>query len=89
MLKAGLTYDRTDNRGRNFASLYGYQGLGEVLGGMANNDPMASHVGADNRFQKANVSLGRIHSLGHDYFVLLRGAGQISTGPLPIIEQVL
>lgn len=89
MLKVGVTYDRTDSQGRNFLSLYGYQGLGKFLGGMADNDPLASHVGADNRFQKADLSLGRIHSLGHDFFLLLRGTGQISTGPLPIIEQVL
>jgi hemolysin activation/secretion protein len=89
MLKAGVNYDRTDNTGRTFASLYGYQGLGEMLGGMDNNSALASHVGTDNRFQKADLSLGRIHSLGHDFFLLVRGTGQISTGPLPIIEQVL
>jgi len=76
MAKAGVSYDRTDSWGRNFASLYGFQGLGHILGGMADNSLEASHVGADDRFRKANLSLGRIHALGNDFFFLARGMGQ-------------
>jgi hemolysin activation/secretion protein len=89
MLKAGLNYDRTDQTGRNFLSVYGFQGLGKTLGGMADNDPMATRQGADNRFTKVDVTVSRIQSLFKDVFFILRGTGQISTGPLAIIEQFL
>jgi hemolysin activation/secretion protein len=89
MAKAGVNYDRTDSLGRNFVSLYGFQGLGEVLGGMENNDPLPTRQGADNRFTKGTVALGRVHTIRQDVFLVLRGAGQITTGPLPIIEQFL
>lgn len=89
MAKVGFNYDRTDHMGRNFVSLYGYQGLGEVLGGMENNDPLATRQGADNRFTKGTMSLGRVHDIRDNVFLILRGSGQIATGPLPIIEQYL
>ncbi len=87
--KAGLNYDRTDSTGRNFASVYGFQGIGKNLGGMENDDPLATTSGADNRFTKGNLYLGRVQSLGNDMFLILRGSGQISTGPLVVIEQFL
>jgi hemolysin activation/secretion protein len=87
--KVGINYDRTDGTGRTFLSLYGYQGLGKVLGGMADNDPQATRQGVDNRFTKAAASLGRIQSLGREYFLILQGTGQMSTGPLAIIEQFM
>ena len=89
MIKLGINYDRTDQSGRNFATIYGFQGLGEILGGMENNDPLATRPGADNRFTKGTLSLGRIHDLSDKVFLILRGSGQIATGPLPIIEQYL
>jgi hypothetical protein len=42
MVKPGVIYDRADATGRSFLSLYGYQGLGSILGGMANNAPDAT-----------------------------------------------
>jgi len=89
MLKAGINYDRSDIYGRNFLSVYGFQGLGEAFGGMDNDDPLATRRGADNRFTKANVAAGRVHKVTDDVFLILRAAGQISMGPLPIIEQFL
>jgi hemolysin activation/secretion protein len=89
MVKLGVNYDRTDLTGRSFLSLYGFQGLSELLGGMSNEDPMATRQGADNRFTKADLSIGRIQNLIDDVFLILRGSGQISGGPLPIIEQFL
>ncbi|WP_447979648.1 ShlB/FhaC/HecB family hemolysin secretion/activation protein [Candidatus Nitrospira bockiana] len=89
MLKIGITYDRTDVAGRSFFSVYGFQGLGEMLGGMGDNHALASRQGADNRFTKAVVSAGRMHGLVSDLYAVVRATGQIATGPLPIIEQWL
>lgn len=89
LLKLGFNYDRVDRRGRTFVSLYGFQGLGEALGGMQNNDPQATRQGADDRFTKATILAGRIESLGGDRLLILRGSGQVSTEPLVVIEQFL
>ncbi len=89
LLKLGLNYDRVDRRGRSFLSLYGFQGLGEALGGMSNNDPQATRQGADDRFTKATLQIGRIESLGGENLLILRAYGQVSTAPLVVIEQFL
>jgi len=89
VLKLGFNYDRLDLSGRTYLSLYGFQGLGEALGGMANNDPQATRLGADDRFTKATFNAGRIQSLGHDVLLLLRSSGQGTTRPLVVIEQML
>jgi hemolysin activation/secretion protein len=89
LLKLGVNWDRLDLNGRWYASVYGFQGLGEALGGMENNSPQASRRGADNRFTKGTMVAGRIQSLGHDVLLVLKGAGQITTGPVVVIEQML
>jgi hemolysin activation/secretion protein len=89
LLKLGINYDRLDLTGRTFLSLYGYQGLGEALGGMNNDEPLATRQGADNRFTKATVTTGRIQSLGHESLLILKGTGQVTTGPVVVIEQML
>ncbi|MFO0775092.1 MAG: ShlB/FhaC/HecB family hemolysin secretion/activation protein [Nitrospiraceae bacterium] len=89
LLKAGVNYDQLDGSGRTYASVYGFQGVGEVWGGMDNNDRLTTRQGADNRFTKGTVSAGRIQSLPHDLLFILKGSGQISTGPLVVIEQLL
>ena len=89
MAKLGVNYDRLDLSGRTYFSLYGFQGLGEMLGGMSDNSPQATRQGTDNRFTKATVSAGRIQSLGHDVLLVLRANGQATTGPVVVIEQML
>lgn len=89
MARLGINYDRLDLSGRTYISLYGYQGLGEVLGAMDNNAPLTTRQGADNRFTKGTVAAGRIQSLGHDLLLVVRGTGQITTGPVVVIEQML
>ena len=89
MLKLGVSYDRQDGTGRTFLSLYGYQGLGKFLGGMADNAPQATRLGADNRFTKAAVAASRVQSVWENVYLIVRGTGQISTGILPILEEVL
>ncbi|BFU94971.1 MAG: putative Hemolysin activation/secretion protein [Nitrospira sp.] len=88
-LKLGVNYDRLDLSGRTYFSLYGFQGLGEALGGMQNNDPQSTRAGADDRFTKGTLTAGRIQSLGHDVLLLLRASGQLTTRPLVVIEQML
>jgi hemolysin activation/secretion protein len=88
-LKLGINWDRLDLSGRWYASLYGFQGLGDILGGMSNNSPQATRTGADNRFTKATLAAGRIQSLGHDVLLVLKGTGQGTTAPLVVIEQML
>ena len=88
-LKLGLNWDRLDLSGRWYASVYGFQGLGEFLGGMSDNSVQSTRQGADNRFTKATLAAGRIQSLGHDVLLVVRGSGQITTGPVVVIEQML
>lgn len=88
-LKLGLNWDRLDLSGRWYASVYGFQGLGQFLGGMSDNSVQSTRQGADNRFTKATLAAGRIQSLGHDVLLVVRGSGQITTGPVVVIEQML
>ena len=89
MAKLGVNYDRLDLSGRTYVSLYGFQGLGQFLGGMEDNSSMATRKGADNRFTKATLNAGRIQSLGHDVQLFIRANGQMTTGPVVVIEQFL
>ena len=88
-LKLGVNWDRLDLSGRWYASVYGFQGLGPILGGMSDNSPQSTRQGADNRFTKATLATGRIQSLGHDVLLVVKGSGQITTGPVVVIEQML
>ena len=89
LVKLGVNYDRLDLSGRIYVSLYGYQGLGQVLGGMDDNSSQTTRQGADNRFTKATLNVGRIQSLGRDVLLVLRSSGQVTTGPVVVIEQML
>ncbi|HEU4684449.1 MAG TPA: ShlB/FhaC/HecB family hemolysin secretion/activation protein [Nitrospira sp.] len=89
MAKVGVNYDRLDLSGRTYISLYGFQGLGQVLGGMQDNSPLATRQGADNRFMKVVLTTGRVQSLGNDALLVVRGNGQATTGPVAVIEQML
>ena len=88
-LKLGVNWDRLDLSGRWYASVYGFQGLGQFLGGMSDNSVQSTRQGADNRFTKAIIATGRIQSLGHDVLLVVKGSGQITTGPVVVIEQML
>ncbi|TLY20969.1 MAG: hypothetical protein E6K66_09500 [Nitrospirae bacterium] len=88
-LKLGVNWDRLDLSGRWYASVYGFQGLGQFLGGMSDNSVQSTRQGADNRFTKATLAAGRIQSLGHNVLLVVKGSGQITTGPVVVIEQML
>ena len=89
MAKIGVNYDRLDLSGRTYFSLYGFQGFGELLGGMDNNALQTTRQGADNRFTKATLTTGRIQSLAHGVLLVMRANGQATTGPVVVIEQML
>jgi hemolysin activation/secretion protein len=56
---------------------------------MSDNSPQAGDQGADNRFTKGTIATGRIQSLGHNVLLVVKGSGQITTGPVVVIEQML
>lgn len=87
--KFGVNYDRLDLSGRTYFSLYGFQGLGELFGGMDNNALQTTRQGTDNRFTKATLNTGRIQSLGHEVLLVVRASAQATTGPIVVIEQML
>jgi hemolysin activation/secretion protein len=88
-LKFGVNWDRLDLSGRWYASVYGFQGLGQFLGGMSDNSAQSTRQGADNRFTKATLAVGRIQSLGHNVLLVVKGSGQVTIGPVVVIEQML
>jgi hemolysin activation/secretion protein len=87
MLKGGINYLESDRLGRSFVSLYGFQGLGDFLGGMNNGDPQASRRGADNRFTMMTLNASRVQSITEQTVLILQGFGQIATSPLGVIQQ--
>ncbi len=86
-LKAGLNYSRTDVGGRSLLGFYIFQGLGNNLGGMENNDPQSSRLGADNRFRKFNLQLARVQRLGEHVSLLWKASAQASNNSLVAGEQ--
>jgi hemolysin activation/secretion protein len=85
-LVLGYSFSGISGRGRNVVSLNLTQGLGELFGGMKNNDPQASRPKAGDSFTKINVDLARIQQMGSRNFIILRAAGQFTTEPLVVGE---
>ncbi|MFN8611521.1 MAG: ShlB/FhaC/HecB family hemolysin secretion/activation protein [Vulcanimicrobiota bacterium] len=52
------------------------------LGGMANNDPLASRVGARSNFTKFNADVARVQNLAPGFYGIVRGTGQFAWQPL-------
>lgn len=89
-LRIGANYDRTDSSGRTFVSFNIHQGLGELFGGMDNNDPYSSRAfaKADNRFTKTVLGLMRLQSFNPRFYGILNITGQCSLDPLVSGEQI-
>ncbi|MFH0801558.1 MAG: ShlB/FhaC/HecB family hemolysin secretion/activation protein [bacterium] len=85
-LVLGYSYNGIYGRGRNLVSLNLTQGLGEMLGGMKDNDPQASRPKSGDSFTKLNVDLARIQQLGSRNFLILRASGQFTTAALVVGE---
>ncbi|MEW5854146.1 MAG: ShlB/FhaC/HecB family hemolysin secretion/activation protein [Myxococcota bacterium] len=63
------------------------QGLGTVLGGSPNSNPVASRAGSGNSFGRLNLDASHVHQLGQGNFLLLRASGQLTGQPLTVGEQ--
>ncbi len=93
VLRGKMHYKRFDEDTRDFLSLTLSQGLGSLLGGTSNNDPMTTQPGADDLFTKARVDWVRVRSIPQPYFIphrytlIIAGSAQISADPLVIGEQ--
>jgi hemolysin activation/secretion protein len=87
LVKSGVSYDRADRWGRALGSLSVILGLGEALGGMENDDLLASRQGADGRFTRVNLSLARFTRFSGLMALLLRATGQYATTSLVVGEQ--
>lgn len=83
----GIRFDGLDGAGRNLISLSLSYGLGELLGGMANGSITSSRRGADNRFVKLNLDLGRMQRVSNQISLLFSLNGQISSRSLVAGEQ--
>ncbi len=84
-----LGFDRqwATDTARDFLTSSVTQGLGTFMGGMMRGDPLASRVGADDSFTKANVELVHIQRVFTNKYLLLHGTAQYSLSPLAITEQ--
>ncbi len=86
-VRGGVTFESTDTTGRTFATFFVSQGLGHTLGAMSNDDPYASRQGADNGFTRFNLEAMRLQKLHPSLFLILKGAGQMSSNKLVVSEQ--
>ncbi len=84
-LVLGYSFNGISGRGRNIVSLNLTQGLGQMLGGMENNDPQASRPKSGDSFTKLTVDLARIQQVGSRNFLILRAAGQFTTEALSVV----
>jgi len=88
-LRLGVKKNATDKEGRTYAGFTITQGLGEMLGGMENDDPKSSRAagGADNSFTKLNIELARIQILTEKAFLIARLNGQLTNKSVVAGEQ--
>jgi hemolysin activation/secretion protein len=86
-VRAGVNFNTADAKGRTVAALFVHLGLGDTLGGMDDNDPLASRVGADGRFSKLMVDVARVQRLSRRAFLIVRASGQVTTRSLVVGEQ--
>ncbi len=86
-LSAGMRSDRLDGSGRNLLSFSLAYGLGELLGGMADKSSKSSRMGADDRFVKMSLDLGRIQRISDRISLMLSLNGQMTSRSLVSGEQ--
>ncbi len=84
----GVNYDGACLEGRNFVSFYYYQGLGEFLGGLGEDDERASRLDADNSFARFNPSLTRVQYVMDCLSAVFRFQGQVAVDSLVASEQM-
>ena len=88
-LKAGVSVEDRDARAKtkNVGSLYLHRGLGDALGGMADNDPLSSRRGADGSFTKLVLDYAHVKQVDDRTFVVAQVSGQFTNSPLVAGEQ--
>lgn len=83
-----LDYDGFDRfNGKNYLSLNYSHGFNKLFGALDEDDPVASRVGADGRFDKFNVDYARVQRIWKDLTLLLKGSSQYSFNSLVYAEQ--
>jgi len=87
-LHLGANFDNACLEGRNFASVYWYQGLGTFLGGLSEDDDRASRRGADNSFARFNFNFTRVQYATCWLAATFRFQAQLATDSLVASEQM-
>ncbi len=89
-LRIGVNFDHTDSEGRSYVSFNIHQGLGELMGGMDNNDYYSSrsYAKADNGFTKAVLSIMRLQNFNQRLYGIFSLTAQYSVDPLVSGEQM-
>lgn len=83
-----IDYDGFDKyRGKNYLSLNYSHGFTNLLGSIGKDDPVASRVGADGRFDKFNMDYARVQRIWKDLTLLIKGSSQYSFNSLVYAEQ--
>ncbi|HPI78659.1 MAG TPA: POTRA domain-containing protein, partial [bacterium] len=88
-LRLTMKSNVTDRSGRTFVGATVQHGLGDALGGMADDDPQSSRAaaGADNSFTKITFEAARAQYLSDKAFLLARMVAQSTTESLVAGEQ--
>jgi hemolysin activation/secretion protein len=88
-LRVAGDYNEQTLQGKNIVRVSLSGGLGDVLGGMDDNDLRSSRAGtgADNRFLKMGLTAARFHRLNKSIILLAKGDGQFATRSLVVGEQ--
>jgi len=84
----GASLDQSIWQGRNFVSLYWYEGLGEFLGGLSEDDRRASRREADNSFARWNFSATRLQFVTEFLSAMVRFNSQLAVDSLVAGEQM-
>lgn len=83
-----IDYDGFDKyRGKNYLSMNYSHGFNNLLGSLGEDDPAASRVGADGRFDKFNMDYARVQQVWKDLTLLIKGSSQYSFNSLVYAEQ--
>jgi hemolysin activation/secretion protein len=87
-VRAGVHFNTVDRKGRTVASVFVHHGLGDAIGGMEDNEPLSSRVGADGRFTKLTVEAARVRRFSAKSFLIVRASGQVTNRSLVVGEQI-
>lgn len=88
MLGLGIAWEVTDELDGRWVISGDYrQGLGTFLGGLGENDPDSSRLGADDSFSKFNLTLFRLQRITSWFSIIGKGQAQYTFKELFVSEQ--